>query len=142
MTFLTADAGNYADPNENSVVVRLNLGPDRLLFMGDAEASDDRQPPSVPPRPDFAEGQLLSCCLADIRADLYSLGCSMYHLITGRHAFPGDSPIERLGKRINGRPVPITDVRIDMPPIASGRSQSRLVGNAFARSITATAVTA
>ena len=74
MTFLTADAGNYADPNENSVVVRLNLGPDRLLFMGDAEASDDRQPPSVPPRPDFAEGQLLSCCLADIRADLLVAG--------------------------------------------------------------------
>jgi len=38
--------------------------------------------------------------------------------------------------------VPITDVRIDMPPIASGKSHRRLVGNAFASSITATAVTA
>jgi serine/threonine protein kinase len=52
----------------------------------------------------------------DGRSDLYSLGCSMYHLITGRHAFTGDNPIERLGKRINGSPVPITDLRPDLPP--------------------------
>ena len=52
----------------------------------------------------------------DGRSDLYSLGCAMYHLITGRHAFPGESPIERLGKRISGRPTPITDHRPDLPP--------------------------
>jgi eukaryotic-like serine/threonine-protein kinase len=51
----------------------------------------------------------------DGRSDLYSLGCAMYHLITGRHAFPGESPIERLGKRISGKPVPITDLRRDIP---------------------------
>jgi len=70
MTFLTADAGLHADPNENSVVVRLDLGGQRLLFTGDAEASPDREPPSVPPRPDFAEGVLVACCAADLRADL------------------------------------------------------------------------
>ena len=51
----------------------------------------------------------------DGRSDLYSLGCAMYHLICGRHAFQGDSPIERLGKRISGRPTPITDYRPDLP---------------------------
>jgi serine/threonine-protein kinase len=51
----------------------------------------------------------------DGRSDLYSLGCAMYHLITGRHAFPGESPIERLGRRISGKPVPITDLRPDLP---------------------------
>jgi eukaryotic-like serine/threonine-protein kinase len=52
----------------------------------------------------------------DGRSDLYSLGCAMYYLMTGLLAFPGDSPIERLGKRINGRPVPITDALPDLPP--------------------------
>jgi serine/threonine-protein kinase len=51
----------------------------------------------------------------DGRSDLFSLGCAMYHLITGRQAFPGDSPIERLGKRIKGSPVPITNYRPDLP---------------------------
>ena len=51
----------------------------------------------------------------DGRSDLFSLGCSLYHLITGRQAFPGDNPIERLGRRINNRPIPITDHRPDLP---------------------------
>src|SRR5205814_6117198 len=51
----------------------------------------------------------------DGRSDLYSLGCSMYHLMTGKLPFPGDSPIERMGKRISGRPVPILEVRPDVP---------------------------
>lgn len=52
----------------------------------------------------------------DGRSDLYSLGCAMYHLMTGKLAFPGDSPIERMGRRISQSPVPITDVKPDLPP--------------------------
>jgi serine/threonine-protein kinase len=51
----------------------------------------------------------------DGRSDIYSLGCSMYHLISGRMPFSGASPVERLGKRINGRPAPIRDIRPDVP---------------------------
>src|SRR5512135_150403 len=51
----------------------------------------------------------------DGRSDLFSLGCAMYHLMTGRLPFPGDSQIDRLGRRISGRRVPLTDVMPDAP---------------------------
>ncbi len=51
----------------------------------------------------------------DGRSDLFSLGCALYHLISGKQAFPGSSPIERLGHRINNRPTPITQYRPDLP---------------------------
>jgi serine/threonine protein kinase len=51
----------------------------------------------------------------DGRSDLYGLGCSMYHLMSGRLPFPGSSPIERLGKRISGRHTPITEYLPDVP---------------------------
>jgi eukaryotic-like serine/threonine-protein kinase len=51
----------------------------------------------------------------DGRSDLYSLGCSMYHLMTAKLPFTGTTPIERLGKRISGRHVPITEHLPDLP---------------------------
>lgn len=54
----------------------------------------------------------------DGRSDLFSLGCAMYHLMTGKHAFPGPTPIDRLGRRINNPPVPITEHLPDFPTSA------------------------
>jgi serine/threonine protein kinase len=51
----------------------------------------------------------------DGRSDLFSLGCATYHLLTGRLPFPGNTPLERLASRIDGRPVPITKHLPDLP---------------------------
>ena len=64
----------------------------------------------------------------DGRSDLYSLGCSMHHLISGKLPFPGESPIERLGKRINGKPAPIAELVADLPA-GLPEVMSRLLSN-------------
>ncbi len=60
--------------------------------------------------PEQATGQEL-----DGRSDIYSLGCTWYHILTGQMPFQGDSPIDRLGARINGTAPPVTDLRPDVP---------------------------
>jgi serine/threonine protein kinase len=47
----------------------------------------------------------------DPRTDLFSLGCTMYRLLTGSYAFPGVTREDRLAKRIRDGHVPIKQVR-------------------------------
>jgi serine/threonine-protein kinase len=51
----------------------------------------------------------------DGRSDLFSLGCTMYHLLTGQVPFPGATVVECLKRRAEGNPVPIADLRPDLP---------------------------
>lgn len=73
MTFLYRDAGNHPDPNENTLVVRLDMGSRRILLAGDAEGGE-RELPSEQPEPNSIEGILVACCAADLRADALVVG--------------------------------------------------------------------
>jgi serine/threonine-protein kinase len=52
---------------------------------------------------------------ADIRSDLYSLGCTFYHLLTGRVPFPGGSWTEKLLRHRLDPPVPVAQLRPEVP---------------------------
>jgi serine/threonine-protein kinase len=56
-----------------------------------------------------------SASVVDGRSDLYSLGCTMYHLLTAQVPFPGETVVECLRRRAQGRPAPIIDLRPDLP---------------------------
>ena len=73
MTFLYADGSDHSSFNENSLVVRLDLGSHRVLLMGDAEAGG-RSLPSTKPKSSSIEGKLLTCCAADLKADVLVVG--------------------------------------------------------------------
>ncbi len=67
--------------------------------------------------PDYvAPEQAMDARSADIRADLYSLGCTFYFLLTGRVPFPGGSLMEKLFRHQNEQPRPVRDYRPDVPP--------------------------
>lgn len=51
----------------------------------------------------------------DIRADLYSLGCTFYYLLTGVVPFPNCSSLEKLFKHRLSDPIPVEALRPDLP---------------------------
>ena len=53
---------------------------------------------------------------ADIRSDLYSLGCAFYFTLAGRVPFPGENAMEKLIKHLMEQPEPLEKVRPDVPP--------------------------
>jgi hypothetical protein len=66
--------------------------------------------------PDYmAPEQAQEAHAADIRADLYSLGCTFYHLLTGQVPFPGGTLMEKLIRHKQSQPEPVEKLRPEVP---------------------------
>jgi serine/threonine protein kinase len=63
----------------------------------------------------IAPEQSLAPHAVDIRADLYSLGCTFYYLLSGRVPFPGGTIPEKLHKHRTEEPTPVERIRPDVP---------------------------
>ena len=66
--------------------------------------------------PDYiAPEQARDARLADIRADIYGLGCTLYFLLTGKPPFPDGTAIEKIVAHCEREPAPIDATRDDVP---------------------------
>ena len=54
----------------------------------------------------------------DARSDIYSTGCLLYELLTGRPPFVGDSPVSVAYQHVREEPVPPSTVDPDVPAAA------------------------
>jgi uncharacterized protein (TIGR03067 family) len=52
---------------------------------------------------------------ADVRADVYSLGCTLYYLLAGRVPFPEGTTLDKLTAHCERAPTPLTRLRRDVP---------------------------
>lgn len=66
--------------------------------------------------PDFiAPEQARSSRTADIRADIYSLGCTLYFLLSGRVPFPTGTIMEKVVAHFEREPESLDSIRNDVP---------------------------
>ena len=66
--------------------------------------------------PDYiAPEQATDAHTADIRADIYSLGCTLYDLLAGHAPFPEGTAVAKVMAHAERLPKPLTEIRNDLP---------------------------
>ena len=100
----------------------IHVGPDghtTLLDLGfcqtNKEARGWADRPVVGTLRYLAPERLTSTTNIDARSDLYSLGVTLYELITGRPPFESDSPAQLIALHREARPTPIEEARPETP---------------------------
>jgi serine/threonine protein kinase len=77
------------------------LTPENAVLMGTADY--------------LAPEQAADFHAADIRADIYSLGCSLYYLLTGRPPFPAATLVEKVLRHQQAEPPDLRQLRPEVP---------------------------
>jgi eukaryotic-like serine/threonine-protein kinase len=99
------------------VVKVLDLGLARLQAEANASSGSLTREGDVMGTPDYiAPEQAMDSRSADVRADVYSLGCTLYHLLTGQPPFPGGSVPQKLFQHQQATPTPVEQLCPEVPP--------------------------
>jgi eukaryotic-like serine/threonine-protein kinase len=112
----------HRDIKPGNVMVTRN-GDVKVMDFGIARAMSDAQATMTQTAQVIGTAQYLSPEQArgervDSRSDLYSAGCLLYELLTGRPPFTGDSPVAIAYQHVRENPIPPSQVDPDVPPWA------------------------
>jgi len=66
--------------------------------------------------PAYAPPEQLRGDELDVRADIYSVGATLYTLLTGQAPFGGRNAVQVVANVVNEKPKPVTALRTDVPP--------------------------
>jgi WD40 repeat protein/tRNA A-37 threonylcarbamoyl transferase component Bud32 len=99
------------------VVKILDLGLARIGMQESSESTSLTHHGDVMGTPDYmAPEQAQESRAADIRADIYSLGCTLYYLLAGKPPFGGSTFAQKIARHLSAEPPPLEQARSDLPP--------------------------
>src|SRR6202021_850519 len=112
----------HRDIKPGNVMVS-RTGEIKVMDFGIARAMSDAQATMTQTAQVTATAQYLSPEQArgervDARSDLYSAGCLLYELLTGRPPFTGDSPVAIAYQHVRENPIPPSRLAPSLPPWA------------------------
>ncbi len=122
---------------DNVIVARTKAGKEvpKVVDFGIAKALTDSQEDAltrsglVIGTPEYMSPEQLLGDPVDARADIYSLGCILYQMLTGEPAFKADSREQMIRRRLHEAPPHVRDLLPDLP-----RRLDTLITHMLARS--------
>ncbi len=90
-------------------------GTPKLLDFGYAAIDFGADSTEIPGTPYYVSPELLQKAKPDLRCDIYSLGATLYHILTGHAPFEGQNIAQLLKARLNAEPI---DPREIMPGLS------------------------
>jgi len=100
-------------------IMMANTGHAKLADLGLARKITETNPDGSSElfgTPQYIAPELLFGYSPDARSDIYSLGCTLYHLISGKCPFDGVTPEEIVNQHIFKPMTPLLEVAPDAPP--------------------------
>jgi serine/threonine protein kinase len=99
-----------------ALVKILDLGLARFFRDEDGSLTRDVDRAAIGTADYMAPEQAVDSHDVDIRADIYSLGCTFYYCLTGRPPFAGTAAQKLLGHQFQ-KPPPLRQLRPEVPPV-------------------------
>ncbi len=112
----------HRDVKPANFLLSSDVGADERVLLGDFGVaryrgqSETSLAGSVFATVAYAAPEVLAGRPSDGRADLYSLGCSLFRLLTGRVPYPGGPPATVIEAHLTQPPPRVTDVVPGLPP--------------------------
>jgi serine/threonine protein kinase len=78
--------------------------------------------------PDYAAPEQINGADVDARTDVYALGCMLYHTITGKPPFKGDTDVAKMFAHLSQPAPSLLDAKPDAPDVLDG-----VIGRALAK---------
>jgi eukaryotic-like serine/threonine-protein kinase len=109
-------------------IVHRDIGPGNIMLCADetvrvmdfgialiADSAASTGPGQTIGTPAYLSPEQAGGATVDARADLYSLGCTLFHMVTGQPPFTGSGPVEVAWQHCHATPRPPSSLRPDLP---------------------------
>ncbi len=114
-------ANIWLDANETAKLLLFPLYRDPLTqpraWLAELQAGAPASKGKIPPEADYIAPELISGKRQpDERSDIYSLGCTLYHMLAGRPPFAMNSLTQKLKHHLKETPQPLGELNNAVPP--------------------------